>query len=120
MAITIPVLILLVAFFAVPNYLAIRYALFGGSGATATAAAGGPTVAVAAAPVAAGRRLAGGNWASRGFGWKALSPILFSLGVILSIAVGGVAGIAIISVATLNLIWGFLGWNGHYVNNRRY
>lgn len=97
-----------------PNYLAIRYAMFGGS---EVAAAGG---AAAAAAVGArpARKAAGWKWVQRGYMWKALSPFLFAFSVILGIAVGGVAGIVLVSVMFLNLVLGFMGWDAYIPGKR--
>lgn len=91
---------------AVPNYLAIRYALFSG----AAAAAGGAEVAtVPAAKVQKVSRL--GEF---GFMWKALSPILFAVGFILGLGIGGPVGTGLILLTLLNLILGLIGW-GSYI-----
>lgn len=105
MAITVSVLVLLAAALALPNYLAVRYALLGGVSPQGAAvrigrkASPGRTAAVAAPRLDRGIYL-----------WKALSPLLFAVCLILGIAVGGVAGIALAAVAFLNLVWGMMGW----------
>lgn len=108
MAIAVPVLVLLAVSFILPNYLAVRYALLGdlftqgvsvGRRARTQAA---PAEAAAAAP------------ASRGVLhlWKALSPLLFVVSVILAVAVGEMTGLVIAGVGFLNLLFGFTGWRG--------
>lgn len=116
MVITISTLALLVLAIALPNYLAVRYAVFGGS----------PVAPVTAGESAAGLAPARGARRSelfakltqRGYLWKALSPFVFAASVILGLGLGGAAGIGLVTLAALNLVWGFLGWNG-YVPGRR-
>lgn len=95
-----------------PNYLAIRYALLGGSEA---AAAGG---AAAATPAATTVRRRGRSLVERGYMWKALSPFLFAFSVILGIALGGVPGIVLVAVMFLNLVLGFMGWDAYIPGKR--
>ncbi len=91
---------------AVPNYLAIRYAMFSG----AAAAAG--DAGVAAMPVAKAHKVS--RLGEFGFMWKALSPILFAVGFIIGLGVGGPVGTGIILLTLLNLIFGLVGW-GSYI-----
>ncbi|HLN61601.1 MAG TPA: hypothetical protein VK464_08630 [Symbiobacteriaceae bacterium] len=90
---------------AVPNYLAIRYAMFSGA-----AAAGG--AGVAAMPVAKAQKVS--RLGEFGFMWKALSPILFAVGFIIGLGVGGPVGTGMILLTLLNLVLGFIGW-GSYI-----
>lgn len=92
-----------------PNVLAIRFALLGGSGTGAVA--GGAAPALKAARTA---RTGGRGLLDRGYMWKALSPLLFAVSVILAIALGGIAGVVVVSVSFLNLVLSFIGW-GNYI-----
>ena len=112
MVIAIPTLVLIVLAFALPNYLAVRYAVFGGAPGAPAAAAPGE------APVARRKNQAWLKFTRRGHLWKALSPFVFAASVILGLGLGGVAGISLVALATLNLAWGLLGWDG-YVPGRR-
>ncbi|HWI64541.1 MAG TPA: hypothetical protein VNT75_22140 [Symbiobacteriaceae bacterium] len=116
MVITIPTLALLVLAIALPNYLAVRYAVFGGS-PVAPVTEGG-SVSLAPARGRARRSELFAKLTQRGYLWKALSPFVFAASVILSLGLGGVAGISLVVLAALNLVWGFLGWSG-YVPGRR-
>ncbi|MDF2627405.1 MAG: hypothetical protein K0R39_1236 [Symbiobacteriaceae bacterium] len=109
MVIAVVGIALLVVAFAVPNYLAVRYAVFGG--APGAVAAGGAVTAAAAGGVSGIKRdrLA---FARRGYLWKALSPLLFAMSVILGLGLGGALGLSLVALATLNLVWGFIGWDG--------
>lgn len=104
----------MVVAFAVPNYLAVRYAVFGGAPGAAVA---GGAVAAGAGGRTAGKkdRLA---FARRGYLWKALSPLLFAASVILGLGSGGVIGYSLVGLALLNLVWGFIGWDS-YVPGRK-
>jgi hypothetical protein len=114
MVIAVVGLALMVVMFAVPNYLAVRYAVFGG--APGGAEAGGAVTAGAGGRVAAKKdRLA---FARRGYLWKALSPLLFAACVILGLGFGGVIGLSVVGLALLNLVWGFIGWDT-YVPGRK-
>lgn len=122
MAIAIPALILVVVAFALPNVLAVRLGIFGG-GALAAA----PEVAqpVASAPVAAPaaasakRVRVSPKYTRGGYLWKALSPMLFAVGLIFGIAVGGVVGTVIAGGTFLNMVWGFMGWDFNFVGGKR-
>jgi hypothetical protein len=54
---------------------------------------------------------------ARAFGWKALSPFVFAVAVLFSIAIGGPIGFLLFGLATANLIFGLTGWD-HYVPGR--
>lgn len=54
---------------------------------------------------------------ARGFGWKALSPLVFAVGVLFAIALGGTVGIVLFLLALANLIFGLMGWQ-FYVPGR--
>jgi hypothetical protein len=54
---------------------------------------------------------------ARGFGWKALSPLIFAAGVLFSIALGGMAGTVLFLLVLANLIFGLSGWK-FYVPGR--
>jgi hypothetical protein len=111
MIISVTVLALLGLAFAVPNYLAIRYALLGGGAVAGTA----PGAAVSAPAARTRKRRPVGTGA---FMWKALSPFVFAVSVILGIALGDVAGIALVGAALLNLIWGMRGWRDYQPGKR--
>lgn len=112
LAITIPVLVVLAVLFILPNYIAVRYALLGDilearrfqPRRALSARRGAAADAPAAAPPVAQRRPV--------HLWKALSPLLFAVCLILGIAIGETAGLALAGVAFLNLLWGFTGWRG--------
>jgi hypothetical protein len=114
MVIAVLALAVLGAAFLVPNYMAIRYAMFGGG--VGVAAAGG--AAAAGAPVIAvkfRKRSRGGEGL---FAWKALSPFVFAFSVILGIALSGIPGLVLVALATANLVWGMLGWS-NYIPGKR-
>lgn len=115
MVIAVVGLALMVVAFAVPNYLAVRYAVFGG--APGGAAAGGAVAANSAVGHTGVKkdRLA---FARRGYLWKALSPLLFAASVILGLGLGGVIGLTLVGLALLNLVFGLIGWDG-YVPGRK-
>lgn len=98
----------------VPNALAIRFALLGIDDAPASGAIniGAPVAKVAAVSRPKAKR-SSPNLARRGFLWKALSPLFFGFTVVLGLAVGGVAGYALMGAGLLNLLWGFWGWDGY-------
>ncbi len=116
-----------------PNYIAIRYGVFGGNANFAVAAGPGAEAPVpgssgSAQPEtrtpsqtspkrASGSRLAG--LTQRGYLWKALSPLVFSVAFIIGIAVGGVVGYTLLGLAFLNLVWGFTGWGAYRPGKRR-
>ena len=106
MAIAIPTLALLVLALAIPNYVAVRYAVFGGS---PVAPVNGGTVLKLEAHRK--RRLA--DVVRRGYLWKALSPLVFALSMIVGIGLGGVVGLSLVGLAALNLVYGLLGWDGY-------
>jgi len=114
MAIAVPVLVLLAAVFALPNYLAIRYALLG----EGTAAARGFSVRRRSrtAQTAQAGQAAQAPAVPRPRGvlhlWKALSPLVFAVAVIIAIAVGEMPGMVIAGVGLLNLLFGLTGWRG--------
>ncbi|HWI51990.1 MAG TPA: hypothetical protein VNT01_07600 [Symbiobacteriaceae bacterium] len=111
MVIAIPTLVLIVLAFALPNYLAVRYAVFGG-------APGAPAAAPGTTPAVRRKNQAWLKFTRRGYLWKALSPFVFAACVILGLGLGGAVGISLVAVATLNLAWGLIGWDG-YVPGRR-
>jgi len=117
MAIAVPVLALLALAFILPNYLAIRYALLGDG----TAAAGGFSLrrksrAAQTAQTAQIAQAAPAPPRPRGVLhlWKALSPLLFAIAVIIAIAVGEMPGMVIAGAGLLNLLFGLTGWRGIY------
>lgn len=87
--------------FLVPNVMAVRYAVMGGApgarAASGTVAAAGPR----RSPFAFG------------YAWKTLSPLFFVVAVVLGLGQGGPIGLAIVGLAMLNLIFGFLGWKDY-------
>lgn len=94
----------------IPNVVAVRFALLGGGGPRPVR-----TVAtVQAAPVVR-RKAARGSlrFTRRGYLWKAFSPLLFGVSVVIGVAVGGVPGYVIMGIGLLNLVWGFLGWDAY-------
>jgi len=100
----------------VPNYLAVRFALLEGASA-------GPAAARSRAVTTrvSGHRGSGSLWArvtQRAYSWKALSPLVFAVSVIMGIALGGIIGIAVVVLALLNLLWGATGW-GAYIPGKR-
>jgi len=106
-AVTIPTLIILGLALLIPNYLAVRYGILGGApgtGAAAVAVGGGRS---------AGRTFRMPGFVLRGYLWKALSPLLFAVSVIMGLAVGGMVGGLIVLLAFLNLLLGFLGWGSY-------
>lgn len=54
---------------------------------------------------------------ARGFGWKALSPLIFATGVLFAIAIGGTGGIVLFLLVLANLVFGLMGWT-FYVPGR--
>ena len=115
MVITISTLALLVLAIALPNYLAVRYAVFGGSPVKPVTT--GATIGLVPARGARRSELFA-KLTQRGYLWKALSPFVFAASVILGLGLGGLAGISLVVLAALNLVWGFLGWSD-YVPGRR-
>jgi len=89
-----------------PNALALRMAI---AGADERAAA---RAAVSAASVPARPRVAikAPRLLRRGYLWKALSPLLFAVSVVLGLAVGGSPGYAIMGLGFLNMLLGIWGW----------
>lgn len=101
MVVAILTLALLAVAFAVPNYLAVRYAVFGGApGAPATVGA-----------VKGARRSGSPAFARRGYLWKALSPLIFAVSIIVGLGLGGAVGAGIVALAALNLAFGLIGWD---------
>lgn len=98
----------------IPNVLAIRLALFGGgNGAVAIAGAGAaPAARMAAEARPKGVRLSP-SFVRKGYLWKALSPLMFGLAVVLGLAIGDIPGYVIMGLGLVNLVWGFLGWDGY-------
>lgn len=109
MAVAIPALIILGLALLIPNYLAVRYGMLGGAPG-AVAVGGGSSVARRTF------RLPG--FVRRGYLWKALSPLLFAVSVIMGLAVGGLVGGLIVLLAFLNLLLGFLGWGSYTPNTK--
>jgi len=108
MIITVAVLVILAVLFLLPNYIAVRYALLGdvlagGQGVVRRRKEAAPAEQAAAAPVLRRTVLQL---------WKAFSPLVFAICLILAIAVGGMEGLALAGAAFLNLLWGFTGWRG--------
>lgn len=100
----------------IPNAIAIHLALLGGRGPRPAR----PVAAAQPAPQAVQtprvrRRAARGllRFTRRGYLWKAFSPLLFGIAVVIGVAVGGVPGYVIMGIGLLNMIWGFLGWDGY-------
>ncbi|MFZ5824353.1 MAG: hypothetical protein ACOY94_08505 [Bacillota bacterium] len=92
----------------VPNVLAVRLALAGADEA--------PAISSGAKVIAPARRRvkrASPQLARKGYLWKALSPLIFGVTVILGLAVSGTAGYAMMGAGLLNLLWGFWGWDGY-------
>lgn len=122
MAIAIPALILIVVAFALPNYLAVRLGVFGGGALAASpeAAQTAPAAPVAAPTAARARRQRiSPKFTRGGYLWKALSPMLFAVGLIFGIALGGVAGTVITVGTFLNMVLGFMGWDFNFVGGKR-
>jgi hypothetical protein len=67
---------------------------------------------------AARRRFSLAAVTQRGYGWKMFSPFVFAASVILGLGLGGALGMALVSLALLNLIWGAMGWSA-YVPGRK-
>ncbi len=93
----------------VPNVIAVRFALLGVGDAPAVVSV------PAQAPAAERRRIA---WSSPkfvrfGYLWKALSPIVLGVAVVMGMAQGGALGYGIMLLGLLNLIFGFLGWDAY-------
>lgn len=95
----------------VPNVLAVRLALLGVGDAPAGMAV--TTRAPGAKALAQARPRSAPQLARKGYLWKAFSPLLFGVTVILGLAVSGIAGYAIMGVGLLNLLWGAWGWDGY-------
>jgi hypothetical protein len=99
----------------VPNVLAIRLAIFGDGTASATLATGTGAVTAAKATVVTrpAVRRASPKFVRRGYLWKALSPFLFGVTVILGLALDGAVGYAVMGAGLLNLVFGILGWDAY-------
>ncbi|HYG56490.1 MAG TPA: hypothetical protein VD902_00185 [Symbiobacteriaceae bacterium] len=111
MAIAIPTLVLIGLALLLPNYLAVRYAMLGGT--PVSAAAGGTASASTGTVIRFVRRSGGRSIVERGYLWKALSPLLFAASIILALGLGGWLGGAIVLLAFLNLLFGMLGWDAY-------
>lgn len=98
----------------VPNVLAIRLAVFGDGTASATLATGtGAAAAKATVVTRPAVRRASPQFVRRGYLWKALSPFLFGVTVILGLALDGAVGYAVMGAGLLNLVFGILGWDAY-------
>jgi len=99
-----------------PNALAIRFALLGIGDAPVQVSA------PASAPVVAARPKVQRSTPQLfrfGYLWKALSPIILGVTVILGMGLGGTVGYALMGLGLLNVIFGFLGWDGYIPGQKR-
>lgn len=103
-------LTLLGAALLLPNVLAVRFAVLGVGDAPAAVTVPAAMVKAAARPKV---RRPSPQFARRGYLWKAVSPIILGVTVVLGLAVGGVAGYGLMGLGLLNLLWGVWGWDAY-------
>lgn len=116
MEIPFETLYVLAAILVVANIFAFRQTLFGEKVDAKLAEKDAKLAAIAAEKAAKG--IVDVPATARGFGWKALSPLIFGAGVLLSIAIGGTVGTALFVLVLLNLIFGLSNWDW-YVPGRK-
>jgi hypothetical protein len=109
-------LYVLAAILVVANIFAFRQTLFGEKVDAKLADKDAKLAAIAAEKEAKG--IVAIPVTARGFGWKALSPLIFATGVLFAIAIGGAVGAGLFALVALNLIFGLSKWD-HYVPGRR-
>lgn len=116
MEIPFETLYVLAAILVVANIFAFRQTLFGEKVDAKLAEKDAKLAAIEAEKAAKG--IVDVPATARGFGWKALSPLIFASGVLFAIAIGGAAGAGLFALVTLNLIFGLANWD-HYVPGRK-